>query len=47
MANRPWFPGTQQLPRCDEPPTIALSLDAASQVTHIDDEEDDGRRQDR
>jgi hypothetical protein len=51
MAKRPWwFPGADQqfggtaLPKCDEPPTLASSLDAATNVIRDAKEERDAQQ---
>jgi hypothetical protein len=51
MPKRPWFPGADQqlggtaaLPKCDEPPTLALSLDAATNVIRDAKEERDAQQ---
>ncbi len=53
MAERRWFPtgadqklGGAMLPRCDDPPTTALALEAATDVVRVSQDERDahGRR---
>ena len=53
MTQQAWFPvgaeqrlGGQIIPRCDDPPTIALALDAAPSVGRAPDEEGHERRHD-
>jgi hypothetical protein len=51
MTQRAWFPvGADQqlklgglLPRCDDPPTIALALEAATRAASKEEEEPRGR----
>jgi hypothetical protein len=51
MTQRRWFPtgadqqfGGTLLPRCDDPPTQALALEAATDVAQHEEEGADGRK---